>query len=406
MKKLAIIFVLALGLRIFLIGVWYQTGQGDRLSADGYCYRTMAENLIQGKGFQLEEKPTARRPPVYPLFVSFFLKYNLFPLGIQIAHALIGALSCLLLFALAKEIFDEKVGLLASGILAIDYLSVRQTLSIMPETLFVFFLLGTFYFLMLAYREKKMKGVILAGLLAGLSLLTKEVLLFYFPFVVLWVFLWKNSWKNRFLMAGIFSVSLAIVIAPWVVRNSLLYGRPALLTVGGGGKTFYLANNPQATGGITGGDWVLGVDTAMPQDVPSSFRNSPTPDIEEDYFFKEAVNFIWKNPWSFVKLAGKKIVNMWRPYQTDSPVPARWASAVSYAPVLILGLLGLFRSANRWREFFPIFTLIGYIFFLHALLIAHIRYRYPVMPFFMIFASFALLQFFRKQKVSHAYSVN
>lgn len=404
MKKLAAIFIIALLIRLAFIGVWYQMGQGDRLAPDGYGYRTLAQGLNQGKGFQIEGQATARRPPLYPLFAALLLRCSSFPLGIQIVQALLGALSCMILFLLGKEMFDEGTGFLAAAMLGIDYISVRQIVSVMPETLFVFILLGSFYFLIRFTQEKKTVWIILAGILAGFSLLTKETLLFYYPFVTLWFLLHSEPWRIRFFRAGVFSVSLLLVIGPWVVRNSLLRGHPVLLTEGSG-RTLYLANNPQATGGSTGGDWALGVDTGMPKAVPSWLLNSSTPELEDRYFFKEAVKFIRDHPGRFAELTGRRVMNMWRPYQTDSPPPAQWATALSYLSAVTLGIWGIFWSRKQWREFFPIFILFSYVFLLHAVLIAHIRYRYPVMPFFMVFASFALLQIRRRWTIPHAHLI-
>lgn len=46
---------------------------------------------------------------------------------------------------------------------------------------------------------------------------------------------------------GLLVAGMALVIAPWILRNERVLGRPVLATNGGG--VFYRANNPSATGG-------------------------------------------------------------------------------------------------------------------------------------------------------------
>lgn len=390
MKRLVAIFLFALLFRLAVIGVWYQVGNGGHISWDGGGYYALAKSLLAGEGFQWEGVRTARRPPFYPVFIAGVLRLNPSLLGIYIAQALVGAFGCVALFGLGKILFDRRTGLTASLLMAVDYLSVRQTVSIMTETLFVSFLILSFYCLVQAEKERKTGWLIGAGLLSGASLLTRDVLIFYYPFLVLWFFLWKEPWKLRFYRAGAFILPLLLVIGPWVVRNSLLSARPVLITVGAA-STFYLANNPSTTGGTTGGDWQLGLDTLPPADV--RWPATHTVSVEwERYILKQSFDFIRNHPGKFVELMGKKIVNMWRPYQTDSPLLARWAAALTYLPVITLGLVGIFWKLKDWKKFFPIFTLIVYVFSLHTILIAHMRYRYPVMPFFMLFAAFALVR--------------
>ena len=392
MKKIFVIFILALLLRIFFLGVWYHSGQGTRLSADSQSFYDIAQNLAQGRGFQWEGAPTARRPPLYPLFTALFIKMKIpFPAGIQFAQAIIGALSCAVLFAIAARMFDGKVAWLASFIVALDYPSIRETTSIMSENLFVFFLLVSFYFLMRGLFEKKTSCVAGAAFFAGLAVLTRDVLIFYFPMVPIGILFWKEPLKNKAAKAFIYAFCFSLTVGPWILRNQLLFGRHALITTTSG-HTFYLANNPRVTGGTTGGDWIADRDTSYPVEYQGALYTEQA----DSYLYQKGFEFIGHHPQQFVKITVKKIINMWRPFQTDSPFYAKWATALCYIPVILLGLAGCWINASRWREFITVWGLMIYIFALHAILIAHIRYRFPIMPFFMIFAADGLMRVIHK----------
>ena len=386
MKRLIVIFLIALLVRLALVAVWHQSGKGNLISHDGRGYGTVAHSLLEGKGFLFDGHLPNRRPPVYPLFLALFMKLGAFPWGLHLAQAFLGAASCLILYGLARQIFDEKAGLLAALVFALDYASFRETVSVMPEVLYVFLLLGSFYFLFRARREGRARWLVLAGLLGGMSLLTKDLLVFYYPCVIVWILLWPNAWKTRLFRAGLFLVGLGLVVAPWVVRSTLIHGRPVLITVSSG-HTLYIGNNPLTKGKTTGGEWGLGED----MDYAEYPEGMELFSVEADrYYFRKGLDFIRRNPRRFFVLMGKKIVNMWRPYQVDSPRLARWLTALSYVPVALLGGAGMIRSLGRWRRLFPIFSLIGYVFLIHAVMIGQIRYRYSVMPFVMMFAAFVL----------------
>jgi 4-amino-4-deoxy-L-arabinose transferase-like glycosyltransferase len=395
MKKALVVFAFALLIRIAFVSGCYWMGQGGRVSSDAGGYLIIAKSLAEGEGFQWEGLPTTRRPPLFPAYMAALLRIAPYPLGIQVADLVISALTCLVIFGLGKEMFSENAGLLSAAIFSVDYVSIRQTIAVMSETLFVFFLLLSFYFLARAVRSSKNIYFFMTGLAAGLSLLTRDFLVFYFPFMAGAVLLLKGARWRRWIWAGTLLAGLALTTVPWIVRTSRLAHRPALITAVAG-HTFYIGNNPYSSGGRTGGDWEWNVDSRMPLDDP--YFLSLNGEEAEKYLFNKSVEFIRNNPARFATLVGKKILNMWRPYQTDSPVLTKLVMGPSYLAVMFLGAAGLAWSRDRWREFLPIYGLMAYHFLLYAVLISGIRYRFPLMPFFMIFASFAALELVNQRK--------
>ena len=395
MKKITILFVLALVLRILFVWVWYQSGQGHHISLDTTDYVQMAKHLNRGEGFRIGDTPTTRRPPAYAVLIAPFLKYNFFPLGTQILQALLGALSCVLIYAISVQIFDPKTGLLAATLFSLDYMSVRQTVALLPEVVFVFFILASFYGLFKGVKEKSLLWLFLSGIFAGLSVLSKDSLLFYFPILVFWLWLWKGGMKPGLLRGLVFVLGFISVITPWVARNCLLYRKPVLITVSSG-HSFYLGNNPSVTGRITGQDWALGEDTVLPEgpNLPPLFT------VEADrYFMKKGLEFVQSNPQRFFYLMGRKFINMWRPYRNDSPIAAKILITLTYIPVLTFGLWGVAMTRERWKELFPVLALLFYIVLIHAVTIASVRYRYPAMPFLTMFASYAAVHLWEKRNL-------
>jgi len=393
MKKIVLIFSFALILRLGFLAFWYQTGQGERISSDAYGYLNIATSLNEGEGFRLNGELTARRPPLYPAWIAFFLRFSSFPLGVQMGDALLGALSCVFLYGIGKELFNRKVGLISAGILAVDYISIRQIVSVMSETLFVAFLLLSFYCLTIARKRKSDIGFFGAGFFGGLSLLTREVLILYFPILAVWIYFQRdNVWKGRVLQTVFFLAGLMLSAGPWVVRNSFLYHHFVPITTTAG-HTFYIANNPKTTGGSTGGAWEWDRDSYLPRDSGMKLFAPET-----DYgLFKKGMDFICRNPWLSIRLSIRKILNTWRPYQTDSSRSSRWITGGQYILIVILAFWGIIKTLDKWPKLIPFYLLLLYVFSLHAILIAEIRYRYPVMPFMMLFAALGLASILEKR---------
>ena len=383
------IFILALLVRLVMIAVWAGAGQEGRLSGDSDQLYQIAESLTEGKGFELQGAPTSRRGPLYPLFIAAWLKLGFYPAGLELSQALLGALSCVLLFLIAKHLFRTSVGLLAAFLFSFDYLLVKQTIYILPETLFIFFILVSFYFLFKSENDKRLLTPLASGLFAGAAVLTKETLSLYFPLVVLCFFMEKKGWRRAILKSLIFLAAFTSVLAPWLVRNKQVHRDGIFLTINAG-NVLYLGNNPQVVQRIHGGDWINEDDTQYPKGDPDL---PPLLSLEADRYLRgKALDYIYRHPGIFIRNMGIKALRLWFPYYSKAQFFSKRIMAVSYLLVIPCSIFGLALTRNRWREFLPIYLLVVYVTFIHSVTIPGIRYRYPVMPFLMIFAAYGALE--------------
>jgi hypothetical protein len=70
-----------------------------------------------------------------------------------------------------------------------------------------------------------------AGAVLGCAVLTREMLLYFAPVVVLWLW-WREGWRvgATVRLALVFAVPLALVILPWTARNYVVQGRLVLVS--------------------------------------------------------------------------------------------------------------------------------------------------------------------------------
>jgi hypothetical protein len=266
------IFLVALGLRLALvialrsmpIGLddMFQYDMLARSIVAGQGYRWYAQDdlhLVQGYfkslDFQIpaDYDPrgvlTSFRPPLYPAFLA--LVYFLTGVDAdrfftaRLVQAFLNAALVPLTYLLARRILPEKrpVALLAAWIVALYPMLVIYPLALATENLFYILFLGTVLSLTLAVQTRLSRFFLLSGLLLGLTALTRSVILAFGGLVLLWSFFYLRERKNTVLLA----LALALTIAPWIVRNSLLYGRPMGIETAMG-YTLYVSFHPQSTG--------------------------------------------------------------------------------------------------------------------------------------------------------------
>lgn len=394
---LFLVFIFALSLRIGFI-VFYDNGKmlkNEHYASDEYSYDQIAVNFLNGKGFVTDDGLYARRPPSYPLFLAliyFIFGYSL--VTVRFIQVIIGALTCLIIYLISKEIFDKKTGLISAFICAIYYPFIQQPAYLLTEVLFTFILSLTVYFI---FRAKRLNytftALLLAGVFLGISILCRDSLI-AFPLIVLIMFLLDRhlKFKNKILKAVLIIFFTALIILPYTIRNYRIYHAFVPITVGGG-HTLYLGNNALTTGG-TGGEWILGQDSFLPSDIQDLFS------LKTDKILKNrALKFIRENPKRFLWLSYKKFLNMWRPFYTKTRFISKIVMIFSYVPIMILGLVGMVLSLSFWRKTILLHALIFYFSAIHMITISEIRYRFPIMPYFIIFSAYTLTRLLRK---SHA----
>lgn len=127
--------------------------------------------------------------------------------------ALFGVLSVYLLYLLAKDFLDQKVGLIAALILAVSPLHVRDSHYITTDVFFVFFILLSFVFMVRLSQKRRWRDFILAGFFAGTSATIRFFPLAFlvYPIAALIGFERKKTWWLK-VFTGVFFACLGIFV--------------------------------------------------------------------------------------------------------------------------------------------------------------------------------------------------
>ncbi|MBT5400122.1 hypothetical protein HOL24_06230 [bacterium] len=371
-KQLCIILIFAIIARITFMLIY-----PDQHFPDAKAYREIGAEIFSG-----DLITNHVYMPLYPVW-SYITGGGLIQILMDIV---ISVISVWLIFILSMHLFKDRLPALLSATIAAFYPHfLFYSVSGLTEIFYTFLLLLSF---LLFYR----KAFILAIVILVLSILVRPTLDFFNPILVaLFVgFVHKSGWKAVIKYLGIYFVIYIVILSPWWMHQYQKYGEFVRLSLGDGIVLYSGNNHLNKTGG-----GIVGDDVDM-----SSFLNEKDPIIRNNKMKDSAISYIISNPNRFVELAGLKFWRFWRLWPHTEHYQ-QWyviaTSLLSYGIVLFFAIGFLLRNARMHvRKIIPIFALFGYLTLIHMVTIGSIRYRFPLEPFLIIFASYFFVDVFKK----------
>ncbi|HEU4904752.1 MAG TPA: glycosyltransferase family 39 protein [Solirubrobacterales bacterium] len=239
---LVAILLLATGLR--LGEAW--DGRAPVYDAQGYA--AIAANLERGEGFTLGPRatqPASNYSPGLPLFVTgiYELTGGVHERLARIVLALIGALAVLLTYLIGRRLSGPFAGLVGAGAVAIYPALLEYQGMLMSEPLAATLSSGAVLAVLWADRpgaRVHARGWLAPGLLLGaLALVRPEYLaIALLVAVVVSVRLGRDAWRAGLAQAAVMLLGVALVVAPWTVRNAVALDRFVPISTGGGQVLF------------------------------------------------------------------------------------------------------------------------------------------------------------------------
>jgi 4-amino-4-deoxy-L-arabinose transferase-like glycosyltransferase len=342
---------------------------------DSLQYAGIAKNLLARGDLSYDDDHRACRGPGYPVFLAgCFALFGESRPAVRLVQAVIGAATCLIVFALARVLFGEAAGLLAAAFTALYPFFVFYAALELSETLFITALAGAVLLMQLVERGRW--WLVAAGVAAGITILIRPSALLLMPVLGAAWALRRPVRRHAFEAVVVVLIAWACVV-PWTWRNYRVFGHfvPMTLTTG---ESLYEANSPYATGG-----------PAM-DIIPWHAEAKRLTEYERDrYYQRLATDWIRANPGGFLRLAAVKIGRFWNVVPNDVKHRSRPLMAISvlgYVPVMLLAVGGMVVFRRRWRELALLLAPAAYFSVLHAVFVGSIRYREPVMPFLIVLA--------------------
>ena len=246
---ISICLLIASGLRLGMI-----LNHSDQLIVDRDAYLGVAQGIAEGRGYcsPSSNGPTAFRPPIYPLILG--LGMTAFPPAVVVAtlNLVTGLLTVWLTANLGWRLQLGPWRFLAALVAAVDPLLLQYSPQPMTESICT--CLATFWLwslaVMPASEHSRRSGLgMLSGFAFGLLVLSRPT---FWPIAPVCGLLWtmaiikpgERSKRFDIVARGLWTITGTILtVAPWVIRNWIVFGLP-ILTTTHGGYTLLLGNNP------------------------------------------------------------------------------------------------------------------------------------------------------------------
>ncbi|MCM8808116.1 MAG: glycosyltransferase family 39 protein [Candidatus Omnitrophica bacterium] len=187
---LTLILILSLCLRLyFFVGIGFN---------DDSYYLEFAEKIYKGVKFV---PPNAVewgvRITVYYPVVFFWKVFGISEISTSIYFLSLSLANIIVTYFLAKELFNEKTGLVAAFLMCIFPLDVIYSTQVGPEIPLQFFSMTSLLFFIKGEKTGKFLYSFISGILIGLSYLTKSVIILLVPILCFYVFLQIFHKKDR-----------------------------------------------------------------------------------------------------------------------------------------------------------------------------------------------------------------
>jgi 4-amino-4-deoxy-L-arabinose transferase-like glycosyltransferase len=194
-------------------------------------YYRIATNVSDGKGFTEDgSRPYVYLPPLFSCALGgwFTLVGSRSIFAVQVYQSLCLALSALLTFFLARELFPRsgKAAVAASLWVAVHPSLWTYAVFVRQEPTILLLTTLACWRTVIWLNEPARVRAILAGICWGLATLAKSVTLFL-PVFLLFLWAWRGRRDGRMkgLDAALAVISFLLVLAPWTARNYLQFHR-------------------------------------------------------------------------------------------------------------------------------------------------------------------------------------
>lgn len=369
------------------------------LLQDEKDYYAIAQSIYQGNGFSLEGEPTAYRAPFYPVFVAFLFRISgdtILP--IKIIQVIADTISCLILFLICTRFFSKSTGYLAVTAYTLFpgnalYVSLLMTEVLFTTLLLIVVLLSTRSNIGHSTFSKVGLGIVFAVL----TLLRQNAMIMIVIFFIWESFRAKSIFGTlkRYILV---IISFLIFLAPWLIRNKMLFDHYAITS--NGGINFWIGHNPASNGSFK-----YTVQNNPLEKVTGEFNRSKVG-------YEEGLNFLLENPVEEVKLLFLKFAHFvepdfslmqsmeykpeWKNYQRSVLVYREFSPLLLYGlhlltVIVILAGIWSLVFANDTNERYLLYIRLIVLFWVcsHLIFFGVARFRLPLMPLFIAMAAYS-----------------
>ena len=413
-----LILALALALRI-----GYVAATPDYVMVhDALDYDRAAVSIAQGEGWPYSRAPgreTAFRPPAYPVLLAGVYtvagvtdaEASDRVLAARILGIVISTLIVVLIGVVAAQLWGRRVALAAMALAAVYVPLITVGGAVMSETLFAALLLGALAAVIQHRRSThRWRWVLLAGLLGGLTILTRANALVLLLPLGLAVWTTRPRFSPRALAAPAVLVVLALLtVSPWTIRNAVVFDRFIPVSTQLGSALAGTYNDQARLDKENPASWRSVSHIPAYRELYARIKETPEPEVEDELtamskeYIREHPTYVAKVAlWTTLRTLDVAGRDWSRHTASTISIPRGWADAGVFCFWIfaLLALAGATTKAARrtplWVWLVPLLLYLSTVF----LVVETPRYRTGIDPFIVMLAALAVTSLRRTPRAS------
>lgn len=342
---------------------------------DGREFEAVARSLIEHGTYGLQ----TLRPPGYPtLIAGIYALFGTDLLTLRLIEGVLGTVSVAIVGWVGAGLFGPRAGLIAAALMALHPVLAFLPSTQYSENVVVLALVLAFGAFFAAWRRGGPWRWALAGALFGVATLVRPNTVFLLPGLCLGTLLAPRGAAGARVIPGLIAVlALFATVAPWVIRGHQAHGRWYFIA-SGGGRQFWVGNNPRAT-----------AETTSPTQWNAAERESlarlEDELAQERWFYREGMRFVRAEPARAGRLYLKELGNLFALWpETFSRTRfanswSRWTQGAASAVIFVGALLAIARLRGD-PLLWPLLGAIVSYALMSALFFTVMRYRMVIEP--------------------------
>jgi 4-amino-4-deoxy-L-arabinose transferase-like glycosyltransferase len=386
--------------------------RADRPPWDAYYYTHAAWGLASGQGWT-PELAYVSSPPYVLFLTGCFALFGRDVWMVRLIQAGLGALTPVFLHSIGRQVFDQRVGLVA-GLLAAFYAPfVFYEGELLKPWAAVWTSCVVLLSVLQGAPEARAARLLGAGVLLALLIQLRGNLALFVPWALLWVAAaaWATSSRRAWIATAWFVAGLGVVHGSYLARGLWMPpGKPVFSE--GVGIHFYIGNHAGASGTYTE---VTGIRPTAEGHVVDAARIASLhtgrllhPAEVSRYWLRQGLAWVWAEPADFLALSVRKIALFLNAYEIPSNEDFYFSRQFSWVlrlplvgfgavcPLALLGISLRARHFNREELLLVGFLACG-VSSLVGLFVTS-SYRLATVPVLMIFAAYALVWLFDRAR--------
>jgi len=393
--------------------------------SDGRSYDEWSRRIVAGDWLGRE---VFYQAPFYPYFLAVTQLVTGHDLWrIRLAQIALGSLACGLLFLAGRRFFGTAAGAMAGFFAAVYAPAIYFDALIQKAALDMFFMCLLIWLLARLRQRLSAGAAMMSGIVLACFALTRENVLLFYPVIAVWL-LWGAgldrgtglvcrtglptgresipSGSRRLKSLATFTLGVGLVLVPVGLRNQRI-GGAFLITTSQFGPNLFIGNNENATGlyaPLRAGrdDPVYERDDAVDVAQQSVGRILRPAEVS-DYWRAKAIEWISSHPGAWLGLMAKKLLLLFNAYEVPDaediyfyelhcPLIRGLSHFTHFGTLAPLAVAGIVLTWPRRRAIWLLHALLITLAAGIALFYIMARYRVPMVPILLLFASAALTE--------------